>query len=97
MRMRLLTRARSSPALQVRIQKESEVRLRIVGTRNDANEIVRAPAPAALRCCASLNRAMHFRMHATLGALSAYPCAARSQFCVGTIKDNYLGLIAEAQ
>jgi len=26
----------------VRIQKDSEVRLRIVGTRNDANEIVRA-------------------------------------------------------
>jgi hypothetical protein len=31
-------------ALQVRIQKESEVRLRIVGTRNDANEIVRPSA-----------------------------------------------------
>jgi len=31
-------------ALQVRIQKESEVRLRIVGTRNDANEIVRPNA-----------------------------------------------------
>jgi len=39
---------------QVRIQKDSEVRLRIVGTRNDANEI----------------------------------------FCVGTIKDDFLGLIS---
>lgn len=36
-------------ALQVRIQKESEVRLRIVGTRNDANEIVRPYAQNA-RC-----------------------------------------------
>jgi hypothetical protein len=36
---------------QVRIQKDSEVRLRIVGTRNDANEIVRGPLPAlSLRC-----------------------------------------------
>jgi DNA-directed RNA polymerase II subunit RPB7 len=41
---------------QVRIQKESEVRLRIVGIRNDANEI----------------------------------------FCVATLKDNYLGLIANS-
>ena len=39
-RMHLLTQP--APASQVRIQKESEVRLRIVGTRNDANEIVRA-------------------------------------------------------
>jgi hypothetical protein len=37
-----LTRSRARVATwQVRIQKESEVRLRIVGTRNDANEIVR--------------------------------------------------------
>ena len=28
---------------QVRIQKDGEVRLRIVGIRNDANEIVRLP------------------------------------------------------
>jgi len=40
--VRRALRLTRTPALaQVRIQKESEVRLRIVGTRNDANEIVR--------------------------------------------------------
>jgi hypothetical protein len=50
---------------QVRIQKDSEVRLRIVGTRNDANEIVRGPlhlrfcdALALMRCIALLRCAV---------------------------------------
>ncbi len=68
---------------QVRIQKESEVRLRIVGTRNDANEIVRGPSAFCSVCDAC--------------ALILYPLFCACQFCVGTIKDNYLGLIGEAQ
>ena len=44
------------PSPKVVIQKDCEVRLRVVGTRHDANEI----------------------------------------FCVGTIKGNYLGLLAPA-
>ena len=72
-------RARS----QVRIQKDCDVRLRIVGTRNDANEIVRRALPAVARA----------RMRAD-ARLPAPRCA---QFCVGTIKDNFLGLIGEAQ
>lgn len=53
---------------QVRIQKNSEVRLRIVGSRNDANEIVRRQNVSWFH----------------LFSLS-------SKFCVGSIKDNYLG------
>jgi hypothetical protein len=81
-------------ALQVRIQKESEVRLRIVGTRNDANEIVRCACLFAPTCFVSR---CTLRTRASAALTCAYPCAARPQFCVGTIKDNYLGLIAEAQ
>ena len=57
----------------VRIQKDCEVRLRIVGTRNDANEIVRGRST----CARVVLRLTRFR----------------SQFCVGSIKDNFLGLI----
>ena len=68
---------------QVRIQKDCDVRLRIVGTRNDANEIVR-------RWCSACALAAVCELTPLARSLAA-------QFCVGTIKDNFLGLIGEAQ
>lgn len=65
-------------SLQVKIQKDSEVRLKIIGTRVDATEIV--SHQFYLLVSNIWNSSNN-----TLGL----------QFCIGTIKDDFLGVISD--
>ncbi|KAF9607776.1 hypothetical protein IFM89_000123 [Coptis chinensis] len=66
----------------VKIRKESEVRLKIIGTRVDATEI------ALIR----LSEFLVMRTPNMLFILYGHRMF-KFQFCIGTIKDDFLGVI----
>lgn len=75
--------------LQLTIQKGTKIRLKIVGTRVDATEIVRRRSPS--RFLPVLTGRIGLRAHAGKTGFSADTPPRLAQFCIGTIKEDYLG------
>lgn len=79
---RIFTRSILATCLQI-IEKNTKVRLKIVGTRVDATEIVR------IRICPS----SHSSMHMVELTVSGPRRRDYLQFAIGTIKEDHLGVI----
>jgi DNA-directed RNA polymerase subunit E'/Rpb7 len=68
-----------------KIQERTEVRLRIVGTKMDQTEIVSVSMPPLL-----------LPIHNSICCNMTSPACAAVQFCIGTIKEDFLGVVSTA-
>ncbi|KAL0390642.1 UNVERIFIED_CONTAM: DNA-directed RNA polymerase II subunit RPB7 [Sesamum calycinum] len=94
----------------VKIQKDSEVRLKIIGTRVDATEIAQTSLAQLLSRAVLLSYSLFTLILVVLSTASRsdnqlyslIPIRPQilifcllSQFCIGTIKDDFLGVISD--
>ncbi|KAK4396736.1 DNA-directed RNA polymerase II subunit RPB7 [Sesamum angolense] len=94
----------------VKIQKDSEVRLKIIGTRVDATEIAQTSLAQLLSRAVLLSYSLFTLILVILSTASRsdnqlcslIPIRQQiliirllSQFCIGTIKDDFLGVISD--